>query len=120
MNQEEIDFWNQVNQLVQSNPTSTPLEYRLYHDETGHIYSCSMQNHPESGQYVVVDQSIYENYFLYRIIKGQPVKISHDAGYQRNLEKSSTGIAVVAGHAGLVIEPNENYSTTEHYEYRNN
>jgi len=116
MNQEEIDaYWAEVRAVV-----SPKIEYRLHYNEDGDITMCSMVDHPESTQFVVVDKTVYDDYFRYRIVKGQLVKIDHDAGYRVKLEKSSTGFCVVKDHAALLVEPNETYNHIEYYATRNN
>ena len=78
-----------------------------------------MSEHPNSSQYIVVDQTTYENYFRYRVVKDQLVKIEHDSTYRARLRRSATGYSTVAGHAGLVIEADEVYNNVEYYEPNN-
>ena len=40
-------------------------EYTLYYNESGTIYMCSMINHADSENYIVVDQETYKKYYLY-------------------------------------------------------
>ena len=89
------------------------LEYRVYYDEDGVIYRCSMQQH-EPGDYIVVPKEQYDLFYHYRVVKGQMVKIDTDARYRVQLCKSTSGYATVAGHAGLLIE-DENYPDIEYY-----
>ena len=119
MSPEEIKFWADVEAQTQLTLPPT-IEYRIYYNELGEIYSCSMTDHPEIGTYLVVDKIDYENYFLYSVVNGKLKKINNDAGYCVQLRPSSTGQAVVAGHAGLKIEPGETYPNIEYYAYRNN
>ena len=115
MNPEEIKFWQEVEALLIP-PNVEVLEYRLHYNELGEITICSMSNHPDSNQYLVVDKTTYDNYFCYKIVKGQVIKINSDAGYRTQLVKSSTGgYTVVKDHAGLLLEPNETYIDIEHY-----
>ena len=112
------DFWAEFTSLL--NPASVEeLEYRLHYNELGEITLCTMSDHPDSTQYLVVDKETYDNYFRYLIIKGQLVKIEHDSQYRARLKKSTTGFPTVAGHAGLVIEENEVYNNIEYYEPNN-
>jgi hypothetical protein len=94
-------------------------EYRLHYDELGSIIMCSMQNHPDSDRYVVVDQKIYESYFKYRIVKGVPELIVYDQGNTRKLFKSHEGFPVVKNHAALLLEEEETFEPMEYYDYRN-
>ena len=89
------------------------LEYRVYYSEDGEIYRCSMQQH-EPGDYLVVPKDKYDLSHHYRVVKGKMVKIDNDAQYRVQLHKSTTGFAVVAGHAGLLIE-DEDYTDIEYY-----
>ena len=83
-----------------------PIEYRFHYNNLGNITMCSMQNHPVSEQYLVVDQKIYENYTHYRI----------------NVEKKKLEKVVfdprisVKYHAGLIIESDEIYENIEYYD----
>jgi hypothetical protein len=110
MNQESWDeeFLTLLNPVV-----AVELEYRVYYDEDGSIYRCSMQQH-ESGDYIVVPKEQYDLYHHYRVVKGQMVKIDTDARYRVQLHRSTSGYATVAGHAGLLIE-DENYPNIEYY-----
>ena len=120
MNQTEIDaFWAEVESLIKPVPV-VHIEYRLHYNELGEITLCSMVEHPESNQYIVVTKEEYDRYFDYKIVKGQLKKIDHDAGYRVNLEKSNGGYCVVKNHAGLLLEPNDTYTITEYYAHRNN
>ena len=115
MNLEEIKFWQEVEELVTPITVET-LEYRLHYNESGEITMCSMSNHPDSAQYLVVDKNTYDNYFCYKIIKGQVIKIDNDAGYRVRLVKSNlSGYTVVKDHAGLLLESSETYTDIEHY-----
>jgi hypothetical protein len=92
---------------------SVVLEYRVYYDDDGIIYRCSMQQH-EPGDYIVVPKEQYDLYYHYRVVQGKMVKIDTDAQYRVQLCKSTSGYATVAGHAGLLIE-DEEYPDIEYY-----
>jgi hypothetical protein len=120
MSPEEKAFWDEVEALTVKNTKPVVFEYRWHYNDLGEIISCSMDGHPESTQYVVVDKDLYEMYFQYKIVKGKPVKIDHDTGYRVNLVKHTQGYQVVKDHAGLLLEDDETYNQTEYYAYRNN
>ena len=106
------EFWQEVESLI--NPVKKLiLEYRLYYNEDGVITSCSTHNHAE-GNYIVVTEKEYNNYFQYQVIKNKLVKIDNDSGYRVRLQKSTKGFKVVQGHAGLLIE-DEDYKDIEYY-----
>ena len=54
------------------------------------------------------------------VVDGKLKKIDRDSGYYVQLEKSDKGYCVVKNHAGLLVEPEETYITTEYYAHRNN
>jgi len=95
-----------------------PIEYRFHYDNLGNITMCSMQNHPVSEQYLVVDQKTYENYTQYRINveKKKLEKVVIDPRISVKLKKSDSGYAVVKYHAGLIIESDEIYENIEYYD----
>lgn len=112
MNQEELDaYWAEVKVL-----TAPQIEFRLHYNDDGDIVLCSMSNHPESTQYIVVDRTTYDNYFRYQVVDKKLVKIDQTTRYSVQLQKSTQGFPVVKGHAGLVIEPNEEYKDIEYYD----
>ena len=89
------------------------IEYRVYYNEDGEIYRCSMQQH-EPGDYLVVTKEQYDLYHHYHVINGRLVKIDNDARYRVQLRKSTNGYAVVSGHANLLLE-DEEYHNVEYY-----
>ena len=117
MNQEEIDFWAEVESLL--NPIKeTKIEYRLYYDEFGKIYYCAMleQDYLPDCDYLVVDKPTYENYNQYYVVKGALKVLDISAGNRVQLKKSDQGYRVVAGHASIVLDDSEAYLNVEHYE----
>jgi hypothetical protein len=96
------------------------IEYRFHYDDNGAITMCSMVDHPDSTQYIVVTREEYDQYFDYTIVNNQLKKIDRDAGYRVQLERSTRGYPVVRNHAGLLLEPTEPYNDIEYYARRNN
>ena len=98
-----------------------PIEYRIHYDDVGNITMCSMQQHPDTVQYLVVDKETYDNYAKYRVnvIKKKLEKVAIDPGGSVKLKRSNQGYAVVRHHAGLLLEPNETYKDIEYYESNN-
>ena len=95
-----------------------PVEYRLHYDDAGFIYMCSMQQHPENTQYLVVDRETYDNYAKYtvNVEKKRLIKIDTNPGVSVQLKRSSQGYAAVKDHAGILLEPSEEYTEIEYYE----
>lgn len=98
-----------------------PIEYRIHYDDTGHITMCSMQNHPENTQYLVVTKELYDNYSRYYVNTERKCleKVVLDLGISVKLKKSDHGYAVVKNHAGLILEDGESYANTEYYDTTN-
>ena len=121
MSPEEKAFWDEFHAALKP---EVPVirEYRFYYDTNGRIYLCTnvKQDQPESGDYVVVDQKTYDQNHLYRIVNGQVVKKETDLVYRCQLQSSNTGFRVVAGHAGLILENDEEYTNTEYYDRPDN
>ena len=121
MSPEELKFFEEVDRLL--NPVKiTQIEYRLFYNELGEITSCTMivPDDVVTDPYIVVTKEEYERYAEYRVADSKLKKIEQDAGYCMQLAKSITGIAVVAGHAGLIIESDEVYNNVEYYERKTN
>lgn len=108
------EFWEEFNrQLVHTVPEE--LEYRVHYNAAGDIYMCTMQQHPNDTEYLVVTKEQYDTYFKYHVIKGQLKKIDTDARYCVQLQRSTSGYAVAQGHASLIIEAGDDYPHIEYY-----
>lgn len=106
--------------LQQIEVTLDPVpEYRFYYDDTGRIVSCSMLNHPESGQYLIVTKEEYDNYTKYEVKNNKLSLIKKTNKVLSALIKSNSGFKTVKGHAGLLIEDTEVYTDIEYYAPRN-
>jgi hypothetical protein len=96
------------------------IEYRLHYNESGEIYLCTMVQHPDSTQYVVVDKTTYDMYYKYRVVNGLLEKIVQHNGLITYLIKSNKGYRVVKNNAALLIEDDETYPDIEYYDRKNN
>lgn len=95
-----------------------PIEYRIHYNGLGEITMCSMQNHPDNQQYLVVDKSVYEHYYQYRVnVQRKTIeKIAFNLGISVKLKKSDHGYAVIKNHAGLLLENDEDFGNIEYYD----
>ena len=95
-------------------------EYRFYYDETGRITMCAeISPYPEGDKYIVVEQTVYRDYFNYRVVNGKAQRIVKEEGQiQSSLVKSDSGFKVVKGNAGLLLEEHEQYQNVEYYDAR--
>jgi len=109
-------FNNLLIALQQLEQTADPEpEYRFYYDETGRIVNCSMFNHPESGNYLIVTKEEYDNYTRYEVKNNKLSVIKTPNRILSALVKSSSGFKTVKGHAALLVEDSENYDPVEYY-----
>lgn len=115
MNLAEDEFINAILNIPV--PIDYPSEYRIHYDDFGRITMCSMQNHPMDTRYLVVNKETYDTYYRYRVnvAKHKLEKIEINYGISVQLVSSSEGYAVVKKHAGLIIEPTDNYQDIEYY-----
>lgn len=95
------------------------LEYRLHYDDQGNITMCTMQQHPDATQYIVVTKEEYHNYYRYRIENKKLKFVDTGSNYSVQLKKSDSGYLVVKNHAGLILEPDETFGDTEYYDTNN-
>lgn len=75
-----MDSWNELIKafelgLITPDKVPEPVEYRLHYDDNGKIIMCSSHNHPENTNYLVVSETEFKNYFMYRIEDKQLVVI---------------------------------------------
>ena len=91
------------------------IEYRIYYDNQGNIIECSMQNHREGNDYIVVNKNEYDNYFRYTIKDKKLVLIEIDRKYNKPMKKTDQGFVTVKNHAGLLLEANETYNDIDNY-----
>jgi len=98
--------------------TPEPIEYRIHYDNIGRITMCSMQQHPNDTEYLIVDKETYDNYTKYRVNvdKKKLEKVVVDPRVNVKLKRSDQGYAVVRHHAGLLLESHETYKDIEYYE----
>jgi hypothetical protein len=118
MNVNSLDELIKALSLIEE-PVAEPIEYRIHYNDSGNITMCSMQQHPDSSQYLVVDKYEYDNYFRYQVIDKKLKQIDIDYGYRVQLKKSNSGYQVVKNHAGLILESDETFSETEYYDTNN-
>jgi len=90
------------------------LEYRLYYDAKGRPVTMASHDYPE-GEYIVITREQYDrpNYNV-RVTNGRMVFDTSDH-FHVQLKRSNTGVAVVRGHASIVLE-NDTYEEIEYYD----
>ena len=90
------------------------LEYRLYYDNKGRPTAMASHDYP-AGDYVVITREQYDNpNYNVRVTNGTIVVDTADH-FHVQLKRSDTGVAVVRGHASIVLE-NDHYEEIEYYD----
>lgn len=110
---EDLEFLKGL--MMVETKAAEPIEYRLHYNDAGNIVTCTMIQHPENTQYLVVNKAEYDNYFHYTVVDNKLKKIDMNPGYRVQLKSSTQGYCVVKHHAGILIE-NEIYEDIEYYE----
>lgn len=109
----DLEFQEAMQQWPEVKPET--IEYRWHYDRHGKIYLCTQQQHPKDTDYVVVDASIYDDHYNYRVVDGKPKIFDKPIGYRVQLIKSDQGYQVIKGHAGIILE-NEEFENVEYYD----
>jgi hypothetical protein len=96
-------------------------EYRFYYNELGEITQVSdcNWNHPETGNYVVVDEDMHINWRNYRVRNGQAELKPTDPTTELQLKKSDSGYPVVENNPAIIVESGETVEKMEYYDRRN-
>ena len=97
-------------------------EYRAFYDEDGWVTFYAANNFPEGDNWISItkEQYVKQDYQWLRLVNGKLIKQIPSNKYRFSLTKSCTGVKVVRGHAGIVIEPDEIYDDVEYYDQRHN
>lgn len=106
--------------LNQPDKTETDAEYRLYYNQDGSVLTMTHGEHPESDDYIVITQEVYErpNYNILRVVGGKLMILQDTFYHQQYLQPGSKGYRVVANHANLLVD--ETYQgETQYYEFKN-
>lgn len=99
---------------------SPVIEFRIYYNDDGNITMCTTSDHPESLQYIVVNQDQFNNYYKYKVVDNKLVEIKKAIAVASPLVKSDRGFRVVKNHAALLLEESESFNPVEYYEPRRN
>lgn len=120
------NFWEEVFKLVEEYDSQRPkisIENRLYYNEDGTIIGYWETQHPNDGNYIILeDPNLFfkNNTNLLRVQNGKLILLNAKISNTCRLKKSFSGFPTVKGHAALVIEPTESYSDIEYYDRTNN
>jgi hypothetical protein len=115
----------ELHKAMMSIPPLIPVveEFRAYYDTQGRVYAYHCTEFPkDDDNWVHISKEQFKEYHWanLRIIDGKLVKV--DSTFKRHfpLTRSEKGVKVVKYHAGLIIDPAEEYSDVEYYDQRVN
>ena len=120
MNQQELEF---LKGLMSVEPIVVKEEYRAYYDDTDKIlYTAANQFPDDNNNWMPITKVQYQTLecqWLW-LEKGQIVERKPNYNYYFSLHPSTKGVKIVKDHAGIVIEPGEEYPDVAYYDKRNN
>lgn len=109
----DLEFFEAMKQFATI--VEDPIEYRFHYNDDGIITMCTMQNHPENTQYLVVTKFEYDNYFQYVVIDGKLKMIDKTSKCRVQLKRSDHGYKTVKNHAGILLE-DEVFQDVDYYD----
>lgn len=95
------------------------IEYRLYYNDEGCITAFYETEHPESGNYIVIDDPdvfLKNNTSLMRVVAGKLTILPSQPPHYMGLHRSTAGQRVVKGMSAIALKPNEIYQDVEYYD----
>jgi hypothetical protein len=120
MNPQELEF---LKGLMSVKPIMINEEYRAYHDDTGKVLYTMANNFPENDdKWIAITKTEYQTLecqWLW-LENGKIVERKPNYNYYFSLRPSTKGVKIVKDHAGIVIEPGEEYPDVAYYDKRNN
>jgi len=99
------------------------IEYRLYYADDGSIIGLCESNHPADTNYIVLDSpDVFNknNTATLKVVNGKLTIIDLTHPLKNGIEKTLSGQPVVAGHAALALNIDEQYSNIEYYGRKTN
>lgn len=120
------EFWDEVFKLVDEYDQQRPKvikEFRLYYNDDGSIIGLWETGHPESGNYIVLDDPgifFRTNTHSLKVIDKKLQVIDLKKESKVRLHNGNKDFCVVEGHASLILTKNETYQNTEYYDSTNN
>ena len=120
MTSSEEEFIKAINSFK---PVVVKEEYRAYYDDDNKItYLMANQFPDDNNNWVEISRSQYQTLecqWLW-IEKGQIVELKPTYKHHFSLTTSTKGVKIVKNHAGIVVEPAEEYTDVGYYDKRNN
>jgi hypothetical protein len=103
-------------------PNEYKEEYRAYYDDDGWILFFTGSGFPEGDNWVNIERELYitGDWQYLKLVDGKIVKILPNYNHYFPLTKSTKGAKVVKNHAGIILDPSEEYTDIEYYDKSNN
>ncbi len=119
MNEFEIEF---LKAMESFGSIIVKEEYRVYHDDDGKVLYVVAHKFPDDNNNWIpitkVQYQTLECQWLW-IEKGQIVERKPTYKHHFSLTTSTKGVKIVKNHAGIVVEPGEEYTDIGYYDKRN-
>lgn len=95
-------------------------EYRAYYDDDGWVIGFAGSGFPEQGQWINISRDEYmtHDWQNFKVKDGKLLRIELTNKHLFALTPSNKGYTVVKNHAGILLEPGEEYPEVEYYERR--
>lgn len=112
----EEEFIKAMNSIK---PIVVKEEYRAYYDDNYKIlYTMANQFPDDDDNWLTITKEQYQTLecqWLW-VEKGQIVERKPDYNYYFSLRPSTKGVKIVKNHAGIVVEPGEEYPDVGYYD----
>lgn len=120
MTPQELEF---LKGLISVEPIVVEEEYRAYYDDTDKILYTAANKFPENNDNWIsitkIQYQTLECQWLWQE-NGKIVERKPNYNYYFSLRPSTKGVKIVKDHAGIVVEPGEDYEDIAYYDKRNN
>lgn len=95
-------------------------EYRAYYDDEGWVTGFAGSGFPEGDNWIHIPRDTYitHNWQHLKVKDGKLIRIEPTYDHVFALTSSDKGFKVVKNHAGIILEPDEEYPIIEYYERR--
>lgn len=111
----EEEFLSAMQSFIPSNVNE---EYRAYYDENNWITGFAGSGFPDGDNWVTITRELYitHNWSNLRLIDDKIIYVAPVYMHYFQLTKSTKGIKIVRGHAGIVLEELDTYQDIEYYD----
>ena len=119
MNEFEIEF---LKAMESFGSIIVKEEYRVYHDDGKVLYVAAHKFPDDNDNWLTITREQYQTIecqWLW-LEKGQLVERKPTYNHYFSLTTSTKGVKIVKNHAGIVVEPGEEYTDVGYYDKRNN